>query len=156
MSAMDERRYDNTVAAELRALNQLFATVRYDRRGRIKSANPRFVRLLGHELEDIIGSSAALFERSGATPLLQTGAWDRILDGETHREGRFWLTKTGQELWLDMTFVPIGIPSDDDFEVVQIISDLTDQQEKIADERGQIEAIGNSQAVIQFSLDGHV
>ena len=64
MSAMDERRYDNTVAAELRALNQLFATVRYDRRGRIKSANPRFVRLLGHELEDIIGSSAALFERS--------------------------------------------------------------------------------------------
>jgi diguanylate cyclase (GGDEF)-like protein/PAS domain S-box-containing protein len=151
---MNEQRNGN--AAELIAVNQLFATVRYDRRGQIKSANHRFVRLIGHELEDILGSNGELFEPAGVTPPLQSEAGGRVLDGDTYREGRLWLTKTGRELWLDMTFVPIGATSDDDFEIVQIISDLTDQQEKLADERGQIEAIRNTQAVIQFSLDGHV
>jgi diguanylate cyclase (GGDEF)-like protein/PAS domain S-box-containing protein len=142
------------VSAVLRAFNQVYASVRYDVYGKIIAANPQFLRLLGYELEELIGQADFLFFSQSFQRNLQNVLWEDLGQGITREQTALWVNKSGHELWLRSRYVPITNDAGTVFEVVQIVEDVTEQQNRESDDRAQINAINRTQAVAQFALDG--
>ena len=141
---------------EIRALNQAFAVVNYSPDGNIQGANYRFLRLVGYELDDLIGLDASMFLSSTSKRNEQVERWNRLRQGDQLQETTLWITKQGREVWLASRFIPIASEEGEIQSVVQIAEDVTLRQQLEAENRGQIEAIQQSQGVVQFSLDGIV
>jgi methyl-accepting chemotaxis protein len=64
--------------------------------------------------------------------------------------------KGGKEVWILATYNPILDEAGKPFKVVKFATDVTEQKLKNADSDGQIAAIGKSQAVIEFNMDGTI
>lgn len=141
-------------AAELRAVNQVYATVKYSPDGKIIGANHRFLRLLGYELDEVLGQDAKLFLSKSYERSEHSNLWNSLKQGTLRENTGLWIAKAGKEIWLRSRYVPLINEHGSVEEVVQIASDVTAQQEQESDERGQVAAINNTQAVIHFSLDG--
>jgi methyl-accepting chemotaxis protein len=66
------------------------------------------------------------------------------------------LGKGGKEIWIQASYNPILDLNGKPFKVVKFATDVTQQKLQNADYAGQIEAIGKSQAVIEFNMDGTI
>lgn len=143
-----------SISAVLRAFNQVYASVRYDANGHIIAANPQFLRLLGYELQELVGQADFLFFSQSYQRNLQNLLWDELRGGAMREQVALWINKSGHEIWLKSRYVPITNDDGQVFEVVQIVEDVTDQQNRESDDRAQIVAINRTQAVAQFALDG--
>ena len=64
--------------------------------------------------------------------------------------------KGGKEIWILASYNPILDDTGKPFKVVKFATDVSAQKLKTADLAGQIAAIGKSQAVIEFNMDGTV
>ncbi len=64
--------------------------------------------------------------------------------------------KGGKEVWIQASYNPIMDLDGKPFKVVKYATDVTAQKLQNADYVGQIAAIGKSQAVIEFKMDGTV
>jgi methyl-accepting chemotaxis protein len=80
--------------------------------------------------------------------------WAALNRGEL-RKGEFKrVGKGGKEVWILASYNPILDDTGKAFRIVKFAADVTEQKLKTADFAGQIEAIGKSQAVIEFGMDG--
>jgi methyl-accepting chemotaxis protein len=64
--------------------------------------------------------------------------------------------KGGKEVWILASYNPILDENGKPFKVVKFATDVTDDKLRTSDLAGQIAAIGKSQAVIEFNMDGTV
>ncbi|HBU97843.1 methyl-accepting chemotaxis protein, partial [Thalassospira lucentensis] len=64
--------------------------------------------------------------------------------------------KGGKEVWIQASYNPIIDMNGRPFKVVKYATDVTAEKLRAADYAGQIEAIGKSQAVISFEMDGTI
>lgn len=142
------------VHAELRALNQVFATVRYSPDGRIKAANHKFLRITGYDLSDILGQQDTMFLSKSYQRNEQNAIWVDLRAGQIVEKRSLCITNGGHEIWLHSRYVPLQNDRGHVNEIVQIVEDVTEQQTREADERSQIVAINKTQAVAHFSLNG--
>ena len=71
--------------------------------------------------------------------------------GEYKRVG-----KGGKEIWIQASYNPIMDVNGKPFTVVKYATDITQQKMMNAEFHGQIEAIGKSQAVIEFTVEGKI
>jgi methyl-accepting chemotaxis protein len=123
--------------------------------GTIVTANDNFLQVLGYPLSEIEGRPHSMF----VTPAERDSAayrefWAALNRGE-FRSGEFKrIGKGGKEVWILASYNPILDEAGKPFKVVKFASDVTQQKLKAADFSGQIEAIGKSQAVIEFGMDG--
>jgi diguanylate cyclase (GGDEF)-like protein/PAS domain S-box-containing protein len=154
MSETSSYSLKSSASAVLRAFNQVYASARYDVHGKIIAANPQFLRLLGYDLDELVGQADFLFFSQSFQRNLQNELWEQLRAGAMREQVALWVNKSGHELWLKSRYVPIIDGEGTTFEVVQIVEDVTDQQEREADDRAQIKAINRTQAVAQFGLDG--
>ena len=82
--------------------------------------------------------------------------WARLNRGE-FQAGEFKRTGKGaKEIWILASYNPILDEKGKPFKVVKFATDVTQQKLKNADLEGQITAIGKSQAVIEFNMDGTI
>ncbi len=66
------------------------------------------------------------------------------------------LGKGGKEIWILASYNPILDEKGKPFKVVKFATDVTEQKLQTANLAGQIDAIGKSQAVIEFNMDGTI
>ncbi|MFT2526085.1 hypothetical protein ACMWQA_26935, partial [Escherichia coli] len=66
------------------------------------------------------------------------------------------ITKSGHEVWIQATYNPIIDALGRPFKIVKYARDVTQQQLQAADFSGQITAINNVRAVIEFDVDGNI
>jgi methyl-accepting chemotaxis protein len=64
--------------------------------------------------------------------------------------------KGGKEVWILASYNPILDEKGKPFKVVKFATDVSEQKLRTADLAGQIAAIGKSQAVIEFNMDGSI
>ncbi len=64
--------------------------------------------------------------------------------------------KGGKEVWILASYNPVMDEKGKPFKVVKFATDVTAQKIRNADLAGQIDAIGKSQAIIEFKLDGTI
>ena len=82
--------------------------------------------------------------------------WARLNRGEFQAAEYKRLSQDGKEIWILATYNPIMDEKGKPFKVVKFATDVTDQKLRAADLGGQITAIGKSQAVIEFRMDGTI
>ena len=143
--------------AKLEAIGKSMAVIEFELDGTILDANENFLTTLGYSLEEIRGRHHRMFvdPAQAATPeyrdfwaKLERGAFEA---GEYKR-----ITKGGREIWIQASYNPVLDLAGKPFKVVKYASDITRQKLQTAEHEGQIQAIGKSQAVIEFRLDGTI
>ncbi len=144
-------------AGKIAAISRAQAMIEFNPDGSIITANDIFLNALGYSLAEIEGEHHSMFvapsERESAT---YREFWTSLKRGE-YRSGEFKrFGKGGKEVWILASYNPILNETGKPFKVVKFASDVTAQKLKAADFAGQIEAIGKSQAVIEFNMDGVV
>jgi methyl-accepting chemotaxis protein len=143
--------------ATLEALGRSQATIEFKIDGTIITANENFLSALGYSLAEIQGKHHSMFvddkERQGAG---YRQFWAALGRGE-FQAGEFKrIGKGGKEVWIQASYNAVKGPDGKPFKVIKFATDVSDRKLRDADVQGQIDAIGKSQAVIHFKLDGTI
>src|SRR5215813_9950913 len=145
------------VAAKLDAVSRAQAVIEFNLDGTIITANENFLKALGYTLAEIEGKHHSMFveqtERDGAG---YREFWANLNRGEYQAAEYKRIGKGGKEVWILASYNPVLDEKGKPFKVVKFATDITAQKLRNADLSGQIEAIGKSQAVIEFNLDGTI
>jgi methyl-accepting chemotaxis protein len=144
-------------AGKMAAIGRAQAVIEFNLDGTIITANDIFLKVLGYSLAEIQGKHHSMFvapaERDSSA---YREFWAKLGRGEFQSAEYKRFGKGGKEVWILASYNPILDDTGKPFKVVKFASDVSDQKLKTADFAGQIEAIGKSQAVIEFSMDGIV
>lgn len=142
---------------KIAAIERSQAVIEFNLDGTIVSANQLFLNAMGYTLDEIRGQHHSMF----VTPTDRNSAaysafWASLNRGEYQAAEYKRVGKGGKEIWILATYNPIFDEDGKPIKVIKFASDVTEQKLRTANFSGQIEAIGKSQAVIEFNLDGIV
>jgi len=139
------------------ALNKTFATIEFDPQGNVITANRNFMDCMGYELQEIQGRHHRMFcEQNYAQSREYAQFWDDLRNGVTFSKDFVRVTKSGDPVWLQASYIPMQNSSGNVYKVVKIARDATQEKLRNLDFEGQLSAIGKSQAVIEFNMDGTI
>jgi methyl-accepting chemotaxis protein len=133
------------------------AVIEYDLNGLVTKVNRYFLDLTGYAANELVGKDRRMFlDQIEAESEEYQEFWGRLtageqISGEFKRIGR-----GGKEVWVRAAFIPVfgveGTPA----KIVEYAVDVTASKVAFAELAGKVEAIGRSQAVIEFDLEGTV
>ena len=144
-------------AAQAAAIGRAQAVVEFTMDGAVITANENFLHAMGYSLAEIKGRHHSMF----VEPSSRDGApyrefWAKLNRGE-FQSGEFKrIGKGGREVWIRASYNPVFDQNGKPFKVVKFATDITASKLRNADLAGQIAAIGKSQAVIEFAMDGTI
>jgi methyl-accepting chemotaxis protein len=141
----------------LAALDRSQAMISFEPDGTVVGANELFLNSIGYSLGDIVGKHHSMFvDPEYARSDEYRAFWKRLGAGQFERGEYKRIGKGGREIWLQASYNPIVAPDGKVHRVVKIATDVTASKLAFADFSGQVSAIGRSQAVIEFNLDGTI
>ncbi|MEQ9347570.1 MAG: PAS domain-containing methyl-accepting chemotaxis protein [Thalassospira sp.] len=141
----------------VQAIKQSQGTIEFSLDGKIIDANSNFLKLMGYELSEVRGKHHSMFvDGQFAKSAEYKAFWDRLNSGESFTAEFQRFGKGGKEVWIQATYNPVLNSNGKPYKVLKIASDITARKLKAADYVGQIDAIGKSQAVIEFDLEGTI
>jgi methyl-accepting chemotaxis protein len=144
-------------ASKISAINRAQAVIEFKLDGTIVTANDNFLKAMGYSLNEIQGKHHSMFvpqaERDSAA---YREFWAKLNRGEYQAAEYKRIGKGGKEVWILASYNPILDEAGKPLGVVKFATDVTAQKLKNADLSGQMDAIGKSQAVIEFNMDGTV
>jgi methyl-accepting chemotaxis protein len=144
-------------AGKMAAIGRSQAVIEFDLDGAIITANDIFLKVLGYSLAEIQGKHHSLFVSAAERDSnAYREFWASLNRGEFQSAEYKRFAKGGKEVWILASYNPILDDTGKPFRVVKFASDISAQKLKTADFAGQIDAIGKSQAVIEFGMDGAV
>jgi len=144
-------------AGQLAAISKSQAVIEFNMDGTIITANPNFLAAVGYSLDEIKGKHHRMFVDPGyaLNPVYQE-FWAKLGRGEYSSAEYRRFGKGGKEIWIQASYNPILDLNGKPFKVVKYATDITQEKLRNADYAGQLEAIGKSQAVIEFNMDGTI
>jgi methyl-accepting chemotaxis protein len=144
-------------AGKIAAIDRAQAVIEFNLDGTIVTANENFLKTLGYGLSEIEGKHHSMFvapaERDSAA---YREFWETLRRGQFQSAEYKRIGKGGKEVWILASYNPVFDEQGKPFAVVKFATDVTQQKLHTADLAGQIAAIGKSQAVIEFNLDGSI
>ena len=144
-------------ADKFEAINRSQAIIEFDLKGNIITANENFLKAMGYTLEEIQGQHHRMFvEPSYAKSAEYSQFWEKLGRGEYEAQEYKRLGKGGREVWIQASYNPLVDRKGKPYGVIKIATDITAQKMATAEYQNQINAIGKSQAVIEFNLDGTI
>jgi len=144
-------------AGMIAAIGRAQAVIAFNLDGTVVTANENFLKTLGYSLGEIQGKHHSMF----VEPAMRDSAayrefWASLNRGEYQAAEYKRIGKGGKEIWILASYNPILDEKGKPFKVVKFATDVTQQKLSTADLAGQIAAIGKSQAVIEFNMDGSI
>ncbi|BFM05989.1 methyl-accepting chemotaxis protein [Halioxenophilus aromaticivorans] len=153
----DAKHEMSDLRGQLTALSRSQAVIEFDLEGNILTANENFCAAVGYSLAEIQGKHHSIFvEPSYRTSAEYQTFWSRLASGEFFSSEYKRIKKSGEPIWIQASYNPIFDADGKPYKVVKYASDITEQTLKNAEYSGQIDAIGKSQAVIEFETDGTI
>lgn len=144
-------------ARKLNALLQSQASIEFDVSGNIISANQQFLNLMEYTLAEIKGKHHSMFiDPAYANSREYEYFWSLLKQGKSQSAEFKRLTKSGKTVWMQASYNPVLDRFGKPFRVVKIAQNTTERKLRDSNYEGQINAIGNSQAVIEFDMDGNI
>jgi methyl-accepting chemotaxis protein len=144
-------------AGKIDAILRAQAVIEFNMDGTIITANENFLKTMGYSLAEIQGKHHSMF----AEPAMRDSAeyrefWAKLNRGEYSAAEYKRIGKGGKEVWILASYNPILDEQNRPFKIVKFATDVTEQKLSTANLAGQIAAIGKSQAVIEFNMDGTI
>ncbi|HTF76883.1 MAG TPA: PAS domain-containing methyl-accepting chemotaxis protein [Bradyrhizobium sp.] len=144
-------------AGMIAAIGRAQAVIAFNLDGTIVTANENFLKTLGYSLGEIQGKHHSMFvEPATRDSAAYREFWASLNRGEYQAAEYKRIGKGGKEVWILASYNPILDEKGKPFKVVKFATDVTQQKLRTADLAGQIAAIGKSQAVIEFNMDGSI
>ena len=142
-------------SGQIQAIGKSQAVVEYDTTGNILWANDNFLIALAYNLDEVKGQHHSMFlEPSEKISQSYGNFWNELRAGNFKSGEYKHVAKGGNEIWIQASYNPILDMNGKVFKVVTYANVITEQKLKNAYFEGQIKAIGKSQAVIEFNVDG--
>jgi len=143
--------------ARLKAIGASQAVISFTPDGTIIQANPAFLSGMGYTAEDVVGKHHSLFLAPGTRERPEYRRfWDDLRAGH-HQTAEFKrIAKGGREVIIQASYCPVLGAKGQVVEILKIATDITERSKLAADHAAQVLAVSRSQAVISFTLDGHV
>ena len=153
----EEKLRNADYSGQIEAIGKSQAVISFHMDGTIIDANENFLKTMGYTLAEIQGKHHSMFAESAyaSSPAYKT-FWTKLNRGEFDAGEYKRIGKGGKEVWIQASYNPIVDTDGKPFKVVKYATDITKEKLKSADFSGQIEAIGKSQAVISFHMDGTI
>ena len=143
--------------AELTALSRSQAMIEFTLDGIIISANENFLHIMGYTAEELVGRPHSIFMPEGERRSTEYQKfWADLARGEFFSASFQRIAKDGRPVWLRASYNPIFDRAGKPIKVVKYATDVTATRLASAESASQIQAIGRSQAVIEFTLDGTI
>jgi methyl-accepting chemotaxis protein len=141
--------------ATVAAIGKSQAVIEFKMDGTVVTANDNFLNALGYTLDEVKGRNHSMF----VDEVFRQSAeyrefWAKLNRGEFQAAEFKRIGKGGREVWIQASYNPILDLNGKPFKVVKFAADVTAQKLINVDYAGQIGAIGKSQAVIEFKMDG--
>jgi methyl-accepting chemotaxis protein len=140
---------------KMSAIDRVQAVIEFELSGTILNANENFLATVGYTLPEIVGKHHSIFLESGYKDSEEyKQLWDNLRAGK-FQAGQFKrVGKAGNEIWIQASYDPILDKNGKPYKVVKLASNITDSKIEANEKDSMIKAIGRSQAVIEFTLDG--
>jgi diguanylate cyclase (GGDEF)-like protein/PAS domain S-box-containing protein len=146
---------DYALQADAISKSQAIAT--FDLDGVILSANQNYLDIFGYTWAEIDGQHHSMFveptERDSAT---YRQFWSTLGAGNFQAAEYRRIGKDGRQVWLQASYNPVLSVDGRPFKIVKLATDMTEQKRIQAALAAEIDAIGKSQAMIEFGLDGTI
>jgi methyl-accepting chemotaxis protein len=157
-SEVTEQKLLNTdYAGQIEAISKSQAVIEFNMDGTIIQANNNFLGAMGYSAEEITGKHHSMFVEPGVKNSIEYRQfWETLNKGEYQAAEYKRIGKDGKEVWIQASYNPIMDLNGSPFKVVKYATDVTQQKLRNADFEGQLAAIGKSQAVIEFKMDGTI
>ena len=142
---------------KISAISRSQAIIEFDMQGRVLTANPNFLTLMGYQEEEIIGRHHRMFVPPAiATSPEYFAFWERLTHGQ-FESGEFpRIGKNGKEIWLNAVYNPIFDLQGNAIKIIKFANDITSSKLRNAEFEAKVAAINLGQAVIEFDLEGNV
>lgn len=142
---------------QIAAINKAQAVIHFALDGTILDANENFLQTVGYPIDAVRGLHHRMFvDPAYASGWEYADFWQRLARGEFQAGEYKRQGKDGREIWLQASYNPVFDAAGRPCKVVKYATNITAQKLQNADVNGQIQAIGRSQAVIAFSVDGMI
>ncbi|MCC2973619.1 PAS domain-containing methyl-accepting chemotaxis protein [Massilia sp. IC2-476] len=142
---------------KMQAIDRVQAVIEFDLQGRVLHANQNFLSVMGYALDEVRGQHHRMFcEPAFARSSEYLAFWERLGRGEFNAGEYRRIDKAGKEVWILASYNPILDAEGKPIKIVKFATDITRQKAADVETRGKLDAIGRSQAVIEFDLRGNV
>nr|WP_233061402.1 PAS domain S-box protein [Parvularcula mediterranea] len=143
--------------ALLKAFDTTQALIEFSVDGTIRDANDNFLAAVGYEKDEIVGQHHRMFVTADDARSDEYRAfWNKLAEGEA-QSGRFErVSKDGEAVWLQATYIPVKDRSGKVFKIVKSAADITASEVAERDRVAVLEAVDRTQAVIEFDLEGRI
>ena len=147
----------NTSETYRDALYRNNAVIEFDMNGYILEANDNFLKMMGYSLQEIHGKHHSIFvAESYAESDNYSQFWQALKQGHAQTAEFKRYARDGGEVWVQASYIPLHDNNGRPCKIVKIASDITAKKLKSIDNKGKIEAIEKSSAVIEFDLTGYI
>ena len=147
----------NDASAQLAALHKSQAVIEFKLDGTIITANPNFLAAIGYSLAEVQGQHHRMFvQPAEANSAEYREFWATLNRGEFQAAEFKRVAKGGREIWIEASYNPILDRDGRPCKVVKFATDITAKKVNAMESAGKVLAIGRSQAVIEFKLDGTI
>ena len=145
------------LAGQIAAIRRSQAVVELGMDGTILWANDNYLKVFGYSLEEVRGRHHEIFVPPAARGSAEyRGFWEKLRRGEPQsgRQRRF--HKEGRVVWIRASYNPIADEQGKLIKVVALAQDITETIRKSTEYEGELKAVSNAQAVIEFGMDGTI
>jgi methyl-accepting chemotaxis protein len=143
-------------AGRMAALDRAQAVIEFDLEGRILHANDNFLAVMGYDLPEVRGQHHRMFcDPQFAHSAEYQSFWERLGRGGFNAGEYCRIRKDGKQVWILASYNPIFDADGKPVKVVKFATDITAQKRMAAEIKGKLDAIGRSQAVIEFDMRGN-
>ncbi len=140
-----------------RAINEENAIIRFDLDARITDVNDNFLTTMGYDRSELIGQYHKLFVLPDyAASAEYKQLWNDLRAGKPYSDLIARFTKDGSRVWLQASYNPIRDEDGNVVAVTKIASDVTQATEDNIINNFKVDAVEQSQGVIEFDADGIV
>jgi methyl-accepting chemotaxis protein len=142
---------------KMAAIDRTQAVIEFDLQGNVLHANANFLAVTGYTLDEVRGRHHRMFclpEHARSAGYL--AFWERLGRGQADSGEYRRVTKDGRTVWILAAYNPVFDADGKPVKIVKFATDITARKALAAESRGKLDAIGRSQAVIEFDLHGNV
>ena len=145
------------VNAKLAAISRSMAMIEFTPDGIVLDANENFCSAMGYSVEEVRGKHHRIFcEEAFYRSEEYAKLWRDLARGEPVSGTFSRLNKSGKEIWLEASYMPVYGPDRQVSSVIKIASDISARVYEEHENESMLAAIGRSMAVIEFTPEGKV
>ncbi|NQY21411.1 MAG: PAS domain-containing methyl-accepting chemotaxis protein [Campylobacteraceae bacterium] len=143
--------------SKLITMEDNFAIIEFKPNGEIVDANKNFLNALGYTTSETMGNHHKMFcDNDYVNSKEYNDFWNNLREGRAQIDEFKRIKKDGSLIWIQASYTPVKNKSGEVISVIKFAQDITKRKLESADFAAQLEAIGKSNAVIEFDMKGNV